>query len=319
MPRKFHSLKFQLQVSAIMLNHLKLRQKVTILLLIILVAGLSLSGFGLSYVLRQNAIDEIASKSLALIETMSAVRQYTITHITPELSDELETKFLPQTVSAFSAREVFDIVRKKTEYQDFFYKEAALNPTNLRDKADIFETKIIERFINEKDLKQVSGFRSLQSGDVFYVARPLAVDNKSCLVCHSTPERAPKTMIQRYGTTGGFNWKLHEIIGAQIVSLPSSKVIEKANQTSFLNMFIVSIVFIAAIILVNIFLHRQVVRPLKRITRVAEEVSTGHMDVEFEQFSHDEIGNLAKAFQRMKFSLEMAMRRLKKPQEYSGN
>ncbi len=59
------------------------------------------------------------------------------------------------------------------------------------------------------------------------------------------------------------------------------------------------------------FLNRQVVRPLKRITRMAEEVSTGHMEVDFDQVSNDEIGNLARAFKRMKLSLEMAMKRLK--------
>lgn len=65
-------------------------------------------------------------------------------------------------------------------------------------------------------------------------------------------------------------------------------------------------------LLVNIFLERQVIGPLKRLTRVAEEVSTGHMDVEFKQTTNDEIGNLAKAFKRMKCSLEMAIKRLKR-------
>jgi HAMP domain-containing protein len=120
-------------------------------------------------------------------------------------------------------------------------------------------------------------------------------------------------MIARYGTAGGFNWKLGEIIGAQIITVPATKVIQKANQSSVFIVGLVSVVFVIVIFLVNVFLNRQVVRPLKRITRVAEEVSTGHMDVEFEQLSNDEIGNLAKAFKRMKLSLEMAMKRLKRP------
>ena len=59
--------------------------------------------------------------------------------------------------------------------------------------------------------------------------------------------------------------------------------------------------------------------PLKRMTRIAEEVSTGHMDVEFEQMSNDEIGNLAKAFKRMQLSLEMAMKRIKRTQGGIGD
>ncbi|MEC4888051.1 MAG: DUF3365 domain-containing protein [Scytonema sp. PMC 1070.18] len=295
-----------------MLKNLKLKQKFTILLLTILVIGLGLSGFALSSLLTRKATNDIATRALTLIDTMTSVREYTNTQINPELSDELETKFVPQTVAAYSAREVFEILRNKPDYRDFFYKEAALNPTNLRDKADSFEAEILKRFRNEKNLKKVSGFRSLPGGDIFYIARPLTISNQTCLICHSRPEVAPKTMIERYGSSNGFGWQMNEIVAAQIVSLPSSKVIQEAHQSSFAIILLVSIVFIAVILLVNIFLNREVILPLKRITRVAEEVSTGHMDVDFDQLSNDEIGNLAKAFKRMKLSLEMAMKRIKR-------
>lgn len=302
-----------------MLKNLKLKQKFTILLLLILVIGVTFSGIALSTILNQNARDEITAKALSLVDTISSVREYTNTQITPELTDDLTTKFLPQTVAAYSAREVFEILRKRSEYRDFFYKEATLNPTNLRDKADSFETQIVEGFRKNKSSKQVSGFRSLPGGDIFYIARPLAVTAQSCLVCHSAPDAAPKTMIERYGTAGGFNWHLNEIVAAQIVSLPASRVIEKANQSLFIMLGLVTTLFVGVIFLVNFFLNREVVVPLKRITRVAEEVSTGHMDVDFEQLTNDEIGNLAKAFKRMKLSLDMAMKRIKRTYGNTGS
>ncbi|MBE9216840.1 DUF3365 domain-containing protein [Plectonema cf. radiosum LEGE 06105] len=295
-----------------MLKNLRLKQKFTILLLIILIVGVSASGLALSFVLRQNAKREVANTALILMETMSSVRDYTSTQINPELADKLETTFLPQTVPAYSAREVFENLRKKGEYKDFFYKEATLNPTNLRDKADAFETKIVESFKSQKQ-SELSGFRSLPGGDIFYIARPLAVTEQSCLQCHSTVDVAPPSMIQRYGTAHGFGWKLNEIIGAQIISVPADRVIQKANKSSVVIIGIVSMVFAAVIVSVNVFLNRQVILPLKKITRVAEEVSTGHMEVDFDQVSNDEIGNLARAFKRMKLSLEMAMKRLKNP------
>ncbi|MBF2015652.1 MAG: DUF3365 domain-containing protein [Rivularia sp. T60_A2020_040] len=297
-----------------MLKNLRLKQKFTILLLIILIVGVSVSGLALSFVLTQNAKREVANTALILMETMSSVRDYTSTQINPELTDKLEITFLPQTVPAYSAREVFDNLRKKGEYKDFFYKEATLNPTNLRDKADVFETKIVEDFKSQKK-SELSGFRSLPGGDIFYIARPLAVTEQSCLQCHSTVDVAPPSMIQRYGTAHGFGWKLNEIIGAQMISVPADRVIQKANKSSVVIIGIVSMVFAAVIISVNVFLNRQVILPLKKITRVAEEVSTGHMEVDFDQVSNDEIGNLARAFKRMKLSLEMAMKRLKN----SGN
>ncbi|MDJ0736152.1 MAG: DUF3365 domain-containing protein [Nostocaceae cyanobacterium] len=298
-----------------MLKKLDLKQKVTALLVIILIAGLILSGFSLSTVLRGNARNEITSTALLLMETMTSVRTYTNTQVKPELIDKLETEFLPEVIPAYSAREVFEILRIQPKYKEFFYKEATLNPTNLRDKANAFETKIVERFRKDNNLKELRGFHSTSGGDIFYIARPLPVSEPSCLECHSTPDAAPKSQIERYGTAGGFGWKLNEIIGAQIISVPSSTVIQKANQYSFLIIGIVSFVFVAVILLINVFLHRQVVRPLKRITRIAEEVSTGHMDVNFPDYEHksnDEIGHLAQAFKRMKLSLEMAMKRLKR-------
>ncbi|MGJ5628131.1 c-type heme family protein [Nostoc sp. CALU 1950] len=302
-----------------MLKNLNLKQKFTILLLVILTFGLSLSGFALSSLLRENAKQDISSTALMLMETMSSVRKYTSTQVNPELADKLATEFLPQSVPAYSAREVFEILRKTKDYREFFYKEATLNPTNLRDKADGFEAEIVERFRNKSDLKEVSGFRSIPVGDIFYIARPLPVSEQSCLVCHSVPEAAPQSMINLYGTANGFGWKLNEIVGAQIISVPANNVINKANQSSLLIILIVSTIFIATILLVNLFLNRQVVMPLKRMTRIAEEVSTGHLEVEFEQMSNDEIGNLAKAFKRMQLSLEMAMKRIKRTQGSTGD
>ncbi|AFY53934.1 signal transduction histidine kinase, nitrate/nitrite-specific [Rivularia sp. PCC 7116] len=293
-----------------MLKKLQLKQKFTVLLLIVLILGVSVSGLALSFVLRQNAKRQVTNTALILMETMNSVRNYTSTQINPELQEKLAISFLPQSVPAYSAREVFENLRQKGDYKDFFYKEATLNPTNLRDKADDFETKIIERFQNQKKT-EMSGFRSLLSGDIFYIARPLKVTQKSCLQCHSTVDVAPPSMIERYGTAHGFGWKLNEIIGAQVISVPADRVIQKANKSFVVIIGIVSLVFVAVIVLVNIFLNRQVILPLKRITRVAEEVSTGHIDVDFDQVSNDEIGNLARAFKRMKLSLEMAMNRLK--------
>lgn len=293
-----------------MFKNLSLRRKFTVLLTLILLAGLALSGIALSAVLRQNARNDVAATALILMETMGSVRDYTSTQINPELSEKLETEFLPQTIPAYSAREVFENLRNLPEYRDFFYKEATLNPTNLRDKADGFETELVENFRENANLKELSGFRAVPSGQVFYIARPLSVSKESCLQCHSTADVAPKSMIERYGTGGGFGWKLNEIVGARIVSVPASRVINKANQSSLVVLGIVSAIFVAVILIVNIMLNRQVIRPLKRMTRVAEEVSTGHTNVQFEALANDEIGNLAKAFKRMQLSLEIALKRL---------
>jgi hypothetical protein len=204
-----------------MLKNLKLTAKFSLMLVVVFIGGIIISGAALSKVLEQRAEREVSSQAAILIKAMNAVRTYTNERVNPLLAPKLETEpvFIPETVPAYSATEVFENLRKNEEYRNFFYKEATLNPTNLRDKADAFEAKIVERFRNESNTKEISGFRNLPGGEVFYIARPLAITKESCLRCHSTPEAAPKSQIATYGSEWGFGWKLNEIVAAQVISV----------------------------------------------------------------------------------------------------
>ncbi len=294
----------------LILSNLKLGKKFTILLLLVFLGGIAVSGAVFAAILNYTAQNQITSEALILFKTMNSIRDYTDTQVNPELAERLETEFLPQSVPAYSAREVFEKLRTDEDLSEYFYKEATLNPSNLRDKTDRFETEIVERFRENQNLKELRGFRSVPSGELFYIARPIPITQASCLECHSTPDRAPKSMIERYGTANGFGWKLNEIIGAQVIYVPASQVFQIARQSFILVMGIVVVIFAAAIFLVNLWLKRYVVRPLNRMTQVAEAVSTGDMETEFEQKSNDEVGSLAQAFTRMKTSLALAMKRL---------
>lgn len=293
-----------------MFKKLKLRQKFSAALLLILVAGIVLSSVTLSNVLRRNAEAEMTDTALLLMETMNSVRDYTSDHVKPELIDRLDTQFLPETVPAYSAREVFENLRQNSAYNEFFYKEATLNPTNLRDKADSFEAELVGDFKSDANKLEINGTRVTQGRDVFYIARAIKITKASCLECHSTVAAAPPSMIDFYGPNSGFGWKMNEIVGAQVISVPASTVIDKANRTTFLIVGIVSVIFASVLFLVNLLLSRQVIAPLKRIARTAEEVSRGNLGIEFEQTSNDEVGMLAKSFTRMKRSLMLAMDRI---------
>ncbi len=297
-----------------MLKNIKLGTKFNLILLLVFVCGVSISGLALSRVLQQRAQDEVTSKALALIETMTAVRSYTSTHIDPLLAPKLETEseFLAETVPAYAATEVFHNLRKNAGYKNFFYKEATLNPTNLRDKADNFEAKIVERFRQESAIKEISDFRSLPNGRVFYIARPLAITKDSCLRCHSTPEVAPKSQLATYGTENGFGWKLNEIVAAQIISVPAEEVFTSVRQSLSLVMVILIGIFALVILIINLLLNQSIIQPLRKMARLAKEVSTGKTNDDFEQVSNDEIGILASSFNRMKSSLEIAMDMLDK-------
>ncbi len=296
-----------------MLRNLKLGTKLNLLLLSIFLGIVLLCGLLLSFILERNAEQVITDKALLLIETMSSVRNYTSTQVNPELASRLETEdqFLPQTVPGYSAREVFEGLRTRKEYQDFFYKEATLNPTNLRDQADEFEATVVEEFRTNASATDKTGFRSVPGGDIFYIARPIKIAKESCLRCHSTPEVAPKSQLATYGNQHGFGWKLNEIVGAQMVSVPASSVLDSARNLKFLVIGILILFLLLTMALINYFLRSTVTTPLKKMSQLAQKISTGDMTGEFKHPANDEIGILAASLNRMKVSLEIAMNMLK--------
>jgi HAMP domain-containing protein len=292
-----------------MLHNLKLGTKFNLLLVTLLLIGILISGTALAAILNRSAESQVTNKALILIQAMNSVRDYTSTQVNPLLKERLKTEpeFLPQTVPGYSAREVFEKLRSNKEYSDFFYNEATLNPTNRRDLADDYEKGLIERFRGDRELKELTGFRTFPGGNLYYIARPITVKNQSCLECHSTPEAAPKSLIATYGRNGGFGWQLNEIVGAQIISVPASEVANTTRQSLLLVMSAVGGVFAITIIFINLMLRLTVIKPLNRMAMVAHDVSVGKLESEFQQTSHDEIGVLAAAFNRMKLSLSMAM------------
>lgn len=297
------------------LANLQLGQKFTLLLVLVFLGGIIVSSIALSSVLNRNAQAQLTTNALMLMETMNSVRDYTTNQVNPELADRLAVEFLPETIPAYSAREVFETFRGNPIYADFFYKEATLNPTNLRDKADGFEAQLVEQFKQQGSAHETSGFRSTPAGNIYYIARPIKITKPSCLECHSTPAAAPASMIERYGANNGFGWQLDEIIGAQMISVPAEKVLRSARQSLVLILGIFVIAFSLAIVLVNLWLKRYVVRPLNRMALAAEAASMGDPVAEFSQDSNDEVGKLAVAFNRMQMSLQMAMQRLERYRE----
>lgn len=289
-------------------HHLSLGTKFTLALLAVFVLGVAISWVILWNVLEQQAERIIQSQSLVLIETMNAVRHYTSNQVNPLLADEMDIapEFIAQTVPAYSAREVFEQFRERESYQDFFYKEATLNPTNPRDRADTFEEAVVQRFRSES-LSQLSGFREVDGQTLFYTARPLSVSSESCLACHDTSTTAPPSLITTYGTEGGFGWQLGEVIAAQMIYVPADEVFASAH-TSFTAVMIAFVgLFGALLFTIHLLLRRAVIRPVTQMGTLAQQFGAGALTmsaIDARPLEHiarrgDELGQAAAVFQQM--------------------
>jgi methyl-accepting chemotaxis protein len=284
-----------------------LRLKFNLVLLAVFGLGLLASGY-LSYtLLERNARDEVSHHAGLMMEAALAIRGYTIEQVRPQLDLQLMRVFLPQSVPAYAATETLTALRKK--YADYTYKEATINPTNPRNRAGDWENDIIRIFRDKPDTSEVVGERDTPTGRALYIARPIQIKNPACLTCHSTPEAAPATMLKLYGTANGFGWKSNEIVGAQIVSVPMAVPIGNARRAFLTFMGSLAAVFALAFVALNIMLTRIIVRPVARMSEAADHISVGNFEVpEFAESGRDEIAQLGRAFNRMRRSLQTAMK-----------
>jgi HAMP domain-containing protein len=288
---------------------MKLMWKFNLVLLAVFIFGFVVTGF-ISYgVLQANAREEILDNARVMMESVLSSRSYTNTQIKPLLETQLKYSFLPQSVPAYAATEQFNDLRKK--YPDYNYKEATLNPTNPRDRATDWEADVVNQFRNGQVKGELIGERETPTGRALYLARPIQITNPACLACHTTVAEAPKTMVDLYGPANGFGWKLNEIIGAQIVSVPSALPIQRANHTFKVFMLLLTLVLVLTFILLNVMLHTIVIQRIKQLSKLADEVSLGHLETaEFKTKSKDEIGVLTEALGRMNKSLVQAIKML---------
>ena len=288
---------------------MKLMWKFNLALAAVFVLGLLVTGV-ISYgVLQANAREEILDNARVMMESALSSRSYTNTQIKPLLETQLRYSFLPQSVPAYAATEQFNDLRKK--YPDYSYKEATLNPTNPRDRATDWEADVVNQFRNGQAKGELIGERDIPGGQSLYLARAIQITDAACLSCHNTVNEAPKTMVELYGPANGFGWKLNEIIGAQIVSVPSALPVQRANHTFKVFMLLLTLVLVVTFILINVMLHSIVIQRVKALAKSADDVSLGQVETaEFKDRSKDEIGTLTQALGRMNKSLVQAIKML---------
>jgi protein-histidine pros-kinase len=282
-----------------------LRLKFNLVLLFVFTLGLAVSGYVSYDLLHRNARDEVLRNAGVMMEAALSMRQYTVSQVRDKLVQK-EDEFLPQSVPAFAATEIMNQLRKK--YPDYAYKEAALNPTNPRDRAVEWEADIVNEFRNNSARAEVSGIRSTPTGMSLFLARPFQIKDPACLTCHTTPEAAPASMVKLYGTNNGFGWKLNEVIGAQVVSVPMSLPIQNANRAFYTFIASLAGVFAVLFVILNLMLSILIVRPITRMSVAADRISTGDKDIpELAESGRDEVALLARSFNRMRRSLEKAI------------
>jgi len=286
-----------------------LRLKFNLVLSVATLLGVLCSGLLGYNILQENAREEVLEKARIMMESALAVRHYTVNEVKPLLAVQQRRQFIPQTVPAYAAHSYVKALQKK--YPNYSYKEATLNPTNPANRATEWESDIISWFRNSETSEELVGERQTATGPSLYLGHPIRITNPACLSCHGKPSEAPETLINTYGDSNGFGWKLNEVVGAQVVSVPMSVPLKRAEETFYV--FIGSLigVFLLLGVLLNIMLHVIVIKPVRRVSEKADEVSMGNLNVEELNIKgSDEVASLGRSFNRMHRSLDNALKML---------
>lgn len=286
-----------------------LRLKFNLVLIITTLIGLGVSGVVANKILQDNAREEVIEMAGIMMESAIAVRSYTVNEVRPLLKVQQRRSFIPQTVPAYAAHRYIKTLQET--HEDYSYKEATLNPTNPANRATEWEADIVNWFRNNEKQTELVGERDTPTGRQLYLGRPITIKNPGCLACHNTPAEAPQTLIDTYGSSNGFGWKLNETIGAQIVSVPMSLPLERAQQTFITFMIALVSIFLLIAIILNLLLHFVVIKPVRAMSSKTDEISLGKLDVEeLEVSGSDEISGLGRSFNRMHRSLRNAVQML---------
>jgi HAMP domain-containing protein len=282
--------------------------RINLALVVVFAIGATITGIACRTVLQGNAEREIRNEAGLLIDSALAARDYTEAQIAPLLAAQMQTQFLPQSIPFYAATEQF--LRVHADRPEYSYQEATLNPMNPRDRATDWQSDIIQRFRNEASMREFVGERDTPMGRSLYLARPIRAE-AGCLACHGLASAAPKTVVARYGSDNGYGWQAGDVIGTQVVSVPIERA--EASASSAFRVFLTALmgVFVALLLVVNLVLYFLVVRPVRRMAQIADQLSVGDTSAgEFPASGGAEIAALGRAFNRMRKSLDKALKLL---------
>jgi len=291
----------------------KLLTKFNLVLVVVFGLGMYLiSHFAYSF-LMDDARRQVLEQAQLMATSAQATLAYTDEEVSPvlEKTPQHSSDFLAQTIPFYAANTTFKrLGTASTSYKNYSMREAALNPTNLDDRATEWEVDLITYFRNHPDEKQRDGTRTTPTGPVLYYATPI-VAGSGCMACHSEVPLAPRAMVKHYGRDHGFGWKANDVVGAQIVSVPMSVPIEMADK-GFRNLLIsLGTIFLLTIILIDVAMYMIVIRPLRRVSKNADIISKGEIDLPpLEIKGKDEIAEVTASFNRMHTSLVKAFEML---------
>lgn len=205
---------------------------------------------------------------------------------------------------ALAQREFSEVVAKSSSPAKFHMtSQNVMNPVNAPDSFETTALAIATKTGAQEYSEFVDGqYRFAQT--IYHKA--------SCIACHGDPAKAPEDLIKRYGSERGFGFKEGDVAGVISVSIPANPLYMRAlNFVGIKEVLLILVPFFIALW----FVRSAVIKPIKKLTETAHEVSTGRDAIVdtagIDLNTHNEIHQLTLALSRMRNSTQLAMKKMR--------
>jgi hypothetical protein len=239
--------------------------------LILISGGLLLSALSF-WNTRRLLLVEAMTKSEVILQEVEAIRSY--------VKEELRPKMY-----ALHGKDTFIIEAMSTTYvstaimerfarsmPDYVYRRASLNPHNPRNLADPFEEEMFDWFEEDPDHTFWQGVVK-KKGKSFFISMQADYFALACIRCHGRAEDAPQSLLNRYGSQGGFRFKSGDLAGIDSVAVPVSASLRAAWQGSLIIFVITLLTTLIWLWLLNILFQRLVIERLSTMVSLISERS----------------------------------------------
>jgi signal transduction histidine kinase len=252
-------------------------------------------------------VDELTSRQAELaLEFDLAIRQYAGEAIRPAMEKRVgKDEFVIEAMStSYIARSVFDKVHEK--FPDYVIKFSSDNPRNPVNLAGPEERELLQYFRDNPQETRWVG-KLAMNGNEYLTHSSAMRTERSCLRCHGRPEDSPKSLLARFGATGGFDRKVGDVAGVDMIAIPMDRV-NAALRASATNAGIVTAVYLLLLLAAILIAFRYMVaRRLAAITSHFQTAATQTGDGVVATVAvqgNDEISILARSFNTLAARLQ---------------
>ena len=260
--------------------------------------------------MRAQALIEAQAKAMILLDRNMATHDYFTNRLKPAvfaLTEKCRTAdhFDPVWMSSTYANRSIDQYFSKRNRANYYFKTCAINARTPANEADPYERAFIQEINANPSLLVRSEIMQINGQPFFVVLRRGETMLEECLLCHSTPDRAPKGLVDIYGPKRSFDRRLGEIISAVSIRIPLAEAYAEADRFAWGLSGLLILVLFAKQLAQVCFNHALILKPLQIIRAKAGLIATdeAHLDKKIELPTSKEFQDVACAFNTMSENL----------------